>query len=172
MKLKYYLRGLGIGIIVTTLILTISFNTKRKMTDEEVINRAKQLGMVEPDNNLFENRTTGESESDKEQPSTDKPTEKETEKTTEKQTEKETEPVTEAPTEEKTEAYTEYTLYVDDYTYSESVAAMLYENGIVDDEDAFHDFLANNGYEERIISGEFKLNSNMSYQDIADIICN
>ena len=38
MKLKYYLRGLGIGMILTTFILMISFSGK-KMSDEEVIKR-------------------------------------------------------------------------------------------------------------------------------------
>lgn len=49
MKLKYYLRGLGTGIAVTALIIGISTIASRKevMTDEEVIARAKELGMVE-----------------------------------------------------------------------------------------------------------------------------
>ncbi len=46
MKLKIYLRGLGIGIVVTALILGISGGQK-EMSDAEVIARAKQLGMVE-----------------------------------------------------------------------------------------------------------------------------
>ncbi len=45
MKLKYYLRTLGLGIFVTALILTLS--GKQSMTDDEVIQRAKQLGMTE-----------------------------------------------------------------------------------------------------------------------------
>ena len=36
MKLKIYLRGLGIGIIVTALIMGISLGGKEEMTDEEV----------------------------------------------------------------------------------------------------------------------------------------
>lgn len=49
MKLKYYLRGLGTGIAVTALIIGISaiVSPKEVMTDEEVIARAKELGMVE-----------------------------------------------------------------------------------------------------------------------------
>ena len=44
MKLKYYLRGLGIGIIVTTVILAVSFSKKEiKMSDEEIMARAAQL---------------------------------------------------------------------------------------------------------------------------------
>lgn len=46
MKLKYYLRGLGLGIILTTLILVIG-GPKGKLSDKEIISRAKELGMVE-----------------------------------------------------------------------------------------------------------------------------
>lgn len=46
MRLKYFLRGLGIGIIVTTIILAISHNAGRRMSDSEVIGRAKELGMA------------------------------------------------------------------------------------------------------------------------------
>lgn len=45
MRLKYFLRGLGIGIVVTTIILAISHSANRKMSDSEVIERAKELGM-------------------------------------------------------------------------------------------------------------------------------
>lgn len=47
MKLKYYLRGLGIGILVTTVILSLAGIGRKNMTDEEVVKRAKELGMVE-----------------------------------------------------------------------------------------------------------------------------
>ncbi len=47
MKLKYYLRGLGIGILVTALIMGISAGRQKQMSDEEVRARARELGMVE-----------------------------------------------------------------------------------------------------------------------------
>ncbi|MDE6064125.1 MAG: hypothetical protein K2G20_06030, partial [Lachnospiraceae bacterium] len=47
MKLKYYLRGLGIGILVTVLLTTISSGERRTMTDEEIKARARELGMSE-----------------------------------------------------------------------------------------------------------------------------
>ena len=49
MKLKYYLRGLGIGIFLTSIILMISFNARgsRTMSDSEIRARAAQLGMVD-----------------------------------------------------------------------------------------------------------------------------
>lgn len=46
MKLKYYLRGLGIGILVTAVILGIT-GKDGTMSDEEIKLRAKELGMVE-----------------------------------------------------------------------------------------------------------------------------
>ena len=50
MKLKYYLRGLGIGIIVTTLVLMVAFSGKKeKLSDQEIMQRAEQLGMVMAD---------------------------------------------------------------------------------------------------------------------------
>ena len=50
MRLKYYLRGLGLGILVSTLFLMLSIQLHGGiMTDERVIARAKELGMVIPD---------------------------------------------------------------------------------------------------------------------------
>ena len=47
MNLKYYLRGLGIGILVTALIMNIAAGRKETLTNEEIKERAKALGMVE-----------------------------------------------------------------------------------------------------------------------------
>jgi len=56
MEKKYYLRGLGLGIIVTAVIMGIALSggaATREMTDEEVIARARELGMTE-DTRLLE----------------------------------------------------------------------------------------------------------------------
>lgn len=47
MERKYYLRGLGLGIVVTAVIMGMALSGQKNMTDEEVIARAKTLGMVE-----------------------------------------------------------------------------------------------------------------------------
>ena len=50
MKFKYYLRGLGIGILISTIILSVSFAMKKNdLSDDEIIARAKELGMVMED---------------------------------------------------------------------------------------------------------------------------
>ncbi len=55
MRLKYYLRGLGIGIVVTAVIMGVSAERQKPvMTDEQIIARAKELGMVEQEGILAE----------------------------------------------------------------------------------------------------------------------
>ena len=56
MKLRYYLRGLGVGIIVTAIIMNIAFSNKQEMSDEEIKARAAELGMIE-DTVLAPNQT-------------------------------------------------------------------------------------------------------------------
>lgn len=58
MKLKYYLRGLGIGMIATTIILMICFSQQdTTVSDEYVIERAKALGMVMPEDTEAQDST-------------------------------------------------------------------------------------------------------------------
>ena len=47
MKLKYYLRTLGIGIIVTALLMGVATKKQRDISDDEIRERAKKLGMVD-----------------------------------------------------------------------------------------------------------------------------
>lgn len=47
MKLKYFLRGLGSGVVITAIILTVSFQGRSgEISDKEIIKRAEALGMV------------------------------------------------------------------------------------------------------------------------------
>lgn len=55
MNLKYYLRGLGIGILVTAIIMmVISYQNKSSLSDEQIKARAHELGMVEESTTLSE----------------------------------------------------------------------------------------------------------------------
>ena len=83
MEKKYYFRGLGLGIVVTAVIMGIALSGSRQgqMTDEEIIARAKKLGMIEDssllassDNEENEAEETGEQENaDAAEPETVKP---------------------------------------------------------------------------------------------------
>lgn len=105
MKLKYYLRGIGIGMLVTALILSISYLNHNKMTDEEVKKRAKELGMVES-TSLLEASEVISSDSGEVKITTKAPTPEPTEAPTPEPTEEATPTPTEAPTPEPTEEVT------------------------------------------------------------------
>ena len=50
MKLKYYLRGVGTGIIFATLVMAVSCLVhKYNLSDEFIIREARRLGMVKED---------------------------------------------------------------------------------------------------------------------------
>lgn len=58
MNLKYYLRGLGVGIVVTALIMGISLGGKKEsLSNEEIKARARELGMVEAGTTLADELT-------------------------------------------------------------------------------------------------------------------
>ena len=67
MKLKYYLRGAGIGIIFATMVMTVStFVHNNNLSDEYIIKEARKLGMVMKeelkDENLFSEDETEDAE--------------------------------------------------------------------------------------------------------------
>lgn len=178
MKLKYYLRGLGLGIVLTTLILTVSFHFKSEMKDSDIIDRAKELGMVMQDatkDTLFAETTTDS----KANPETTKPTDdnQTTEATTEVPTTEvpTTEaPTTEAPTKEAPTAPPEPAvkaqITITPGSSSSSVANSLADAGIIKNRTEFDKYLEDNGFSEQIQVGTFNVNSSMSYYDIATII--
>ncbi len=47
MKIRYYLRGLGLGILVTAIFFMVSGKNSQTMSDEMIKARAKELGMTE-----------------------------------------------------------------------------------------------------------------------------
>lgn len=97
MKLKYYLRGIGIGIIFASIIFFAAYreNVSSKISDDEIKARAKELGMVEADapiNELISNNSKDETSS-----------ESITEDTSKESSEENMEKSSDASTEEKTE---------------------------------------------------------------------
>lgn len=169
MKLKYYLRGLGIGILVTAAILTIVYHTKGSMSDSQIMKRAAQLGMVmasTEEDTLFAQTTQVDTTIEETGTISVEETTTVVE-TTEAVTEASTEKPTEAPTEP---AVAEAVLTISPGMYSESVSAELVRLGIITNQKEFNSYLVNNGYAECIQTGDFKIKADMSYDEIARII--
>ena len=190
MKLKYYLRGLGTGILFATIILFISYSYK--MSDNQIKKRASELGMVYPDKETSsEQNTTSNNEEDKtsskeettdatsdtkepvsEQGTTKEPVKEETsteEKPTEENTTKQEETIDENTTKDN-QPEKSYVLTVTSKTNSWDVAKKLRNAGIIDDAEEFNDYLCDNGYASNIQNGKFTITSNMSYKEIAETI--
>ena len=190
MKLKYYLRGLGMGMFVTALILIIAHNVNDGISDAEIIRRAKALGMVmSTEDNLFNdetstadknNETTTSENQSTEEPTTEEPTTEEPtteEPTTEESTTEEStteESTTEEPTTEEPTTVApmvkELTFTVERGMYSEAVTRILVQGGIITNEAEFNQYLSDTGYDEKIQTGIFTVNSGMSYEEIAKIL--
>ena len=181
MKLKYYLRGLGTGILFATVILFISY--AYRMSDKQIKERAKELGMVFPGKEssieaetttkeVVDESTTGENNSeettkDEEIKESTSDVETEENSTEEKTTEEKT---TEEETTKSDKPVKSYVLTVTSRTISRDVARKLEDAGIIDDAEEFNDYLCENDYASNIQNGKFTVKSNMTYKEIAEII--
>lgn len=173
MKRKYFVRGLGVGILFGALIMFAAYMTsgKNRMSDEDVIKRAQELGMVKQSEYVLESDVTSQ-ETTTEEITTEAPTTTEkatteattTEKTT---TEKAT---TEASTTEKADTSTQTTVTISSGMSSEAIASALANAGLVDDASKFNSFLVANGYDMKLETGNFSLETGMSYEEIAKIL--
>lgn len=160
MKFKYYLRGLGVGIIFTTLVMSISCVIhNNNLSDEEIIEKAIELGMVMP-----ESQSESESEAQSESESQSEP-----EVTTESQQPSETE--AESETNQTVHVETvQYILHINSGDSSWAIAKELYKNGMIDSQTAFSKYMSENGYAKRLRAGTYTITKGMTYEEIAEMI--
>lgn len=187
MKLRYYLRGIGLGVIVAAAIcICASMNNKKTMSDAEIKERAKQLGMVEETtllaNAAEEKLTEEEAETLVEESTVPVETVEATEPETEEEIPTPTPEVTPEPTPEATPEPTpeptpeqsnteEYVLFeVKSGSGSDTVARNLESAGLVKNAGEFDKYLCANGYDRRIRAGSHEIPKNASEEEIAKII--
>lgn len=190
MKLRYYLRGLGIGITVTAIIM--SFTKKpEELTDAEIKIRAAKLGMVEKsvladiakddkeiitdkNENLFVENV--ESENVEEVNNNGQDTEG-------------AEDITENPEQdvENTEGTTEnlgqdvenaeeivenyIIILVESGNSSEVVSQRLFEAGLINSSVEYNRYLIENGYDKKLRSGNHEIPAGASEEEMAKILC-
>lgn len=184
MKLKYYLRGLGIGIIVTTIILVSCFSMQKpKMTDEQIIEKAAQLGMIMPEQNsavIAETETTEpeETEQKNEQQIAAEKLQQETETQMEVPKEQATEETQQdAPSEDTENAESEetaqqepFTLVVNRGDVCRTMCENLAANGVIDDSEGLRKYLSEVGYASFISAGTYQIPYHASYEEITNIL--
>ncbi len=176
MKLKYFLRGLASGIVITTLILTISYRAK------QTTNIPKEEVSIIPEASLTQQPTVEPTEiptTEPTQESTEIPTAEPTQEPTEVPTTEPTQKPTEVPTAEPTQKPTEIptqnvtekkVLTITSGMWSDRVARELQAMGVVENAADFDNYLIRNGYADKIVVGTFEIPAGASYDEIARII--
>lgn len=196
MKLSIYLRGLGIGIVVTALLMGLSGGRRQTMTDAEIIARAELLGMVKKDNVLLatdSNKATDSKteDSEKDAVNSDNKTSDPDKEAFNQGTEKpnldsKTEDVTSSPKADNTsidltgqknqtsdvesENTGSFQLEIANGSSSSSVSLLLKKGGLIDNAEDFDKYLCQNGYDSKICAGIHKIPEGADFESIAEII--
>ena len=195
-KTRFYLRGIGVGIVVCALILIISrMNTPADISDEEIISRARALGMVETGDLSLSDATeagntdaaepSGADESkpypvveDPEVviPQIDDNEDQQNEPVVQEPDQQVDEPVVTVP--DETQVAEISAASSEDYgvltvvkgNSSNVVADKLEKLGLIDNARAFDKYLVDNGYATRISVGTFQIPYGSTYEFIAKTI--
>ena len=183
MKRKYFVRGLGVGILFGALIMfaaymtsgigfcEINFGSVTLLNFPFITHVPSPTSRIRHFSRLMLSKVLKVSRCCSFIPvntaTTEAPTTTEkatTEKTT---TEKAT---TEASTTEKADTSTQTTVTISSGMSSEAIASALANAGLVDDASKFNSFLVANGYDMKLETGNFSLETGMSYEEIAKIL--
>ena len=198
MKAKYYLRGLGIGVIVAVVIMGVTQDGRKEtLSDREIMERAAELGMVEAGGSLADMAEAATQEEKEEEALTaqmpgneveEKPSEESTEAPTEKPTETPTEKPTETPTETPTEKPTATPKESAEETPSKAssgtvlievksgegsytICQKLVEKGLITSATEFDNYLYTGGYDRKLRAGSFEIPEGAQPEEIAKILC-
>ena len=199
MKLKFYMRGLGIGIVVTALTMGIATKDGRPLTDAEIRAAAVKLGMVDSSSmkltDLPQGGTTespkpdqGEESGDNQEkePGDDQDGEEDQPHSGEQDGDEseneedesdpegeESDPMTSptpTPIPEESSDVEKVKFTIKSGTGSRTVCNQLAEAGLIEDAAAFDQYLIDSGYSKRISAGTFEIPVGASDEEVAKII--
>lgn len=185
MKARWFLRGMGVGIVSTALILCVTYRSNPK--ESNVIKEARELGMVFPENetgDISESyKQQAEELAQKNKDTTDKSSDKKTDakaasgsavstksKTDQEAKDKLDKSKKDISSASKYNKNKEKTFVVESGLVSSSVAKELKKAGIVDDAAAFDEYIVKKGYGKMLRSGKYKIPAGADYETIAKII--
>ena len=193
MKFKYYLRGCGLGILVASIVLMVSFHSQNKtMDDTAVMERASELGMIMPETEIVSTEadsqlpesgtqsTDTDFSSNKNQKQNTKDSQNKTDGSSQKE-EKDTQMASEDKTgsgnnkdteskkkEDKKEESEEITVEIKKGEVCRQLAEELEQIGLVEDAETFRKYMQQIGYDDRIKVGTYTLKRGMTEKEIAD----
>lgn len=193
MKFKYYLRGCGLGILVASIVLMVSFHSQNKtMDDTAVMGRASELGMIMPETEIVSTEadsqlpesgtqsTDTDFSSNKNQKQNTKDSQNKTDGSSQKE-EKDTQMASDDKTgsgnnkdteskkkEDKKEESEEITVEIKKGEVCRQLAEELEQIGLVEDAETFRKYMQQIGYDDRIKVGTYTLKRGMTEKEIAD----
>lgn len=198
MRLKYYLRGLGLGIIFAVFIMMVGYhNHGSSMSDSEIIEKAKALGMVETEDSSrmksdkkTDNKTDEKSDkkTDTSEPDTTmadtsaaENTQTGTDNTDADNIAGAADADTTAPSDvaatdsaasdaAQPQQNTTFTVTVGSGDTCRMIAERLQAAGIIDDAEKFRAYMGQKGVDQFIADGSHEIPYGASYDDIINIL--
>lgn len=163
MRFKYYMRGLGTGIILATLLFTVGNHFGSVAKEEPVQAVAEETAEETVEEPAGEEVVEETIEEPAEEPVAEQ------EQTEEETVKESTEANPEEPVDE-TVKYISFTVRGGDS--SEIVSSNLHEAGIIDSVDNFNKYLKTVGLDHKIQAGTFYVKVGSSYDDLAALLVN
>lgn len=179
MRFKYYLRGCGLGIVLTAVILMISFHRSggEQMSDAEIMHRASELGMVTPEElepdpvpaAPTQAKDEGEDAGTAAEP---EPTEGAGEPPEQEDGQESTEAESEEQAEEEPEkdVVEKITIVVRQGDVCREIVRELEKQGLVPDAEEFSLYMYENGFDNQIRAGAYTFTVGMDQEEIAKIL--
>lgn len=165
MKIQYYLRGLGIGIIVTALVMGITKDRKEPLTEAEIRAMALEIGMVDSNSlKLTDTQASGEPDSFSGTPEPGEPS------GDEGPGEGEDGEEPGEPSGDEGQPDEGITVEIEPGAGSRAICRMLEEAGLIENADSFDRYLIDNGYSKRIRMGTYVIIPGTDPEEIARII--
>lgn len=171
MKIKWFLRGLGVGIVLTALLLCVTYRASQK--NNNVIRQAKELGMVFPETGEEEktaeelaNEVKNDDVSGGAVSGTVVDVKTEEEKKTEDRINDSKDDIQNASRYHKNKK----SFVVRSGLLSSSVSREMEEAGIIENADDFDKYLEEKGYARQVRSGTYKIPVGADFETIAKII--
>lgn len=184
MRFKYYLRGCGLGIVLTAVILMISFhrNGGEQMSDAEIMHRASELGMVTPEESESESEPESQQESEPESESEQSPAKDEDTENAAKAEPTESAEADPGQEQEKAGAgdqekeepkkdvVEKITIVVRRGDVCKEIVRELARQGLVPDAEEFSLYMYENGYDNQIRAGAYTFIVGMDRDEIVKIL--
>ena len=172
MKIKSFIRGMGCGIIIASLVILLTLykyvyfkNDSKKNSDGK---KVKTENITCSSNDVIkETKEEINKDTEKKEETTAKDNKEVTKK---EETTKEETTEQETTIQETTESGDKVTIEISKGTSSDDAAKVLKEAGLIDDEKAFDDFMKENNYESKLKIGSYSIEKGADFEQIAQKI--